>query len=170
VKRPKLGRKWKISFIMLTAMGMATTAANRQIVINTSPSVQPGLYVRSSEPPRVGAIVDFRIPPTARDYVRVRTGNSGEEWYILKPIVAGPGDHVDTTGDWLVINCRQIARLPPAEDGDGHRLPIWRGCRTLGPDEFFVFSDRIPNSFDSRCYGPLHRQQIEAVRRALMTW
>jgi type IV secretory pathway protease TraF len=40
----------------------------------------------------------------------------------------------------------------------------------LAHDEFFVFSNRIPNSFDSRCYGPLHRQQIEAVRRALMTW
>lgn len=33
----------------------------RFIVINTSPSVAPGLYVRSATEPTVGAIVDFAI-------------------------------------------------------------------------------------------------------------
>jgi len=144
--------------------------ADRQIVINTSPSVQPGIYVRSSDPPRVGAIVDFRIPPTAWEYMRVRTGNNGESWYILKPVAAGPGDRVDTTGGWLVINGRRIAPMPPSDDHAGHPLPIWHACRALSPDEFFVFSGRIPNSFDSRCYGPICREQIEAVRKPLITW
>ena len=143
---------------------------DRQIVINTSPSVQPGLYVRSSDEPRVGAIVDFRIPPMATEYVRVRTGNNGENWYILKPIVAGPGDRVDTTGSWLVINGRRIAPMPPPRDRAGHPLPIWHARRILGPGEFFVFSGRITNSFDSRCYGPVSRSEIESVRRALITW
>jgi conjugative transfer signal peptidase TraF len=149
---------------------LSTLFADRQIVINTSPSVRPGLYVRSSEAPHVGAIIDFRIPPAARGYVRVRTGNGGEDWYILKPIVAGPGDKVDTTGDWLLINGRQIAPMPPQTDYGGHQLPIWRDCRLLRSDEFFVFSSRIPNSFDSRCYGPVHRSEIEAVRAQLLTW
>jgi conjugative transfer signal peptidase TraF len=170
MKRPKLGRNWKIGFIVLTAMAMASTAGNRQIVINTSPSVPPGLYVRSTEPPRVGAIVDFRIPPSARQYVFARAGNSGEDWYILKPIVAGPGDRVDTMGERLVINGRPIAPMPSRKDDGGRRLPLWRQNRVLAEDEFFVFSGRIANSFDSRCYGPLHRQQIEAVRRAVITW
>jgi type IV secretory pathway protease TraF len=60
--------------------------------------------------------------------------------------------------------------MPPPNDGDGHRLPIWRGSRVLGADEFFVFSDRIPNSFDSRCYGPIERGQVESVRQPLLTW
>jgi conjugative transfer signal peptidase TraF len=170
VKHPKLGRKWKISFIVLVAMAMASTAANRQIVINTSPSVQPGLYVRSTEPPHVGAIVDFRIPPVARQYVFARTGNSGADWYILKPIVAGPGDRVDTMGEYLVINRRQIAPMPSRTDDGGRPLPVWREDRVLATDEFFVFSNRIPNSFDSRCYGPIRREQIESVRRPLLTW
>jgi len=144
--------------------------ADRQIVINTSPSVQPGIYVRSSDPPRVGAIVDFRIPPAAWQYVQARTGNRGENWYIIKPIVAGPGDYIDTMKDWLVINGRRIAQMPPLRDHAGHRLPIWRDCRTLRVDEFFVFSARIPNSFDSRCYGPINRSQIDSVRAPLLTW
>jgi conjugative transfer signal peptidase TraF len=144
--------------------------ADRQIVVNTSPSVPSGLYLRSDEPPCVGALIDFRIPEAARRYVQIRTRQDGINWYILKPVVAGPGDYVDTTGDWLVINDRRVAPMPPPQDTQGFALPAWREARVLGSDEFFVFSERIANSFDSRCYGPIRREQIDAVRRPLVTW
>ena len=160
---------------LLLTLGVAVaslTCADRQVVINTSPSVAPGLYVRSRDAPAVGRLVDFRVPAAAAEFVRLRTHGrtDGRNWYILKPIAAGPGDVVDCTGPWLVINGRPVASMPPAVDDAGHPLPVWRGCRTLADDEFFVFSDRIPNSFDSRCYGPIRRRQIEAVRRPLITW
>lgn len=159
------------SLVVLAALGILSRLyADRQIVVNTSPSVPPGLYVRSATQPRIGALVEFRIPSAARAYVQARTGQSGEDWFILKPVIAGPGDRVDTRGDWLVINERRTARMPPAMDDAGRSLPVWRANRTLGDDEFFVFSDRIPNSFDSRCYGPVCRWHVEAVRRPLMTW
>jgi len=50
-------------------------------------------------------------------------------------------------------------------DIQGSLLPIWPDRRVLNADEFFVFSGRIPNSFDSRCYGPIQRTQIDAVTR-----
>jgi len=77
---------------------------------------------------------------------------------------------VDTTGSFLVIDGRAIAPMPPNTDSAGRPLPVWRQSRVLGADEFFVFSGRIPNSFDSRCYGPIRREHIESVRRALITW
>jgi len=160
----------KSSLIGLSALGIASVFGHRTFVINTSPSVAPGLYVRSTGKPAVGLIVDFRIPLAARQYVFARTGQVGDEWYILKPIAAGPGDQVDTTGNWLIINGRRIAPMPPSNDHGGRSLPIWRGNRVLGPDEFFVFSSRIPNSFDSRCYGPILRQEIESIRKPLITW
>jgi conjugative transfer signal peptidase TraF len=156
----------------LTAMWamLPTVVGQRVIVINTSPSVEPGLYVRCASEPAVGRIVDFRIPDRAKHYVLARTNQPSDDWYILKPIVAGPGDRVNTTGSFLIINGRWIAPMPPGHDSTGRSLPVWRENRVLGPDEFFVFSARIPNSFDSRCYGPIRRAQIEAVRRALITW
>lgn len=158
-------------FSLMLALGILSALfADRQIIINTSPSVRPGLYMRSSSTPSVGSIVDFSIPMSARAYVRARTGCAGEEWYILKPIAAGPGDYVDTSGDWLMINGHRMAPMPPASDSDGRPLPIWRGARLLSPGEYFVFSDRIPNSFDSRCYGPIAREGISAVRTPLITW
>lgn len=161
---------FRIAAVLLLIAIIPELGAHRILVINTSPSVAPGLYRRSSDEPAVGKLVDFCIPPAARDYVRGRTGNSGENWYILKPIVAGPGDWVDTTGDSLIVNGCRIAPMPPRTDGNGRPLPIWRKSRVLTADEFFVFSNRILNSFDSRCYGPIRRQQIETVRRALITW
>jgi len=160
----------RLGAILVAIVIIPGLSARRVLVINTSPSVAPGLYLRSSDEPAVGKLVDFCIPPAARDYVRGRTGNSGENWSILKPIVAGPGDRVDTTSEWLVINGRRIAPMPPRTDGNGRPLPVWRENRVLAGDEFFVFSNRISNSFDSRCYGPIRRQQIETVREALITW
>jgi type IV secretory pathway protease TraF len=148
----------------------STFFADRQVVINTSPSVQPGIYLRSNATPTVGAIVDFEIPAAAQPYIQARSGNRGDNWYILKPIIAGPEDQVDTLGDWLVVNGKRMATMPPREDSAGRPLPIWRACRRLGTDEFFVFSSRIPNSFDSRCYGPIKLSMISAVRRAILIW
>jgi len=149
---------------------LSRRCADRQIVINTSPSVPPGLYMRSGEEPRVGSLIDFKVPDAARDYLQSRTGSEGHDWYILKPIVAGPEDRVDTTGEWLVINGQRVASMPPSRDAEGRELPVWREVRTLGPAEFFVFSGLITHSFDSRCYGPVTREQISSVRRPLFTW
>ena len=56
-----------------------------------------------------------------------------------------------------------------AQDSESRPLPRWRACRRLGEGEFFVFSNRIPNSFDSRYYGPVRREAIVGVFRLIMT-
>ncbi len=159
------------ALVPLLLLGVVSICfANRQIVINTSPSVTPGLYIRSNAEPAVGQLVEFRIPVSVRSYIQARSGHGGEDWYILKPVVAGPGDRVDTTGGVLRINGKIVSPMPPIRDGFGNALPRWTQSRVLGRDEFFVFSDRISNSFDSRCYGPVTRREIESVRRPLITW
>lgn len=166
---------WQRRFVpmVLVLVGLiamlAGTWGRRMVVINTSPSVAPGLYLRSQEPVRVGSLVDFRIPSRLQPYIHMRTGQSGKQWYILKPILAGPGDHVDTTSDYLIVNGQMIASIA-THDSTGHLLPVWRENCVLQPDEYFVFSSRIPNSMDSRSFGPIRRQDIDAVRRCILTW
>ena len=157
--------------LVLLSLFIATTwlLANRQLVINTSPSVAPGIYISVDEKPAVGRIVDFRIPARAWPYIRQRTGHMGRNWYILKPIAAGPGDRVNTMGHWLYINGRKIAPIY-THDEKGRLLPHWRADCVLGPHEYFVYSSRIWNSFDSRYYGPIRQSQIAAVRVPLLTW
>ncbi len=143
--------------------------ADRQIAINSSPGVVPEIYLRVDERPAIGRIIDFRIPSRAWPYIRERTGHAGRRWYILKPIVAGPGDRVDSMGRWLYINGRKIAPIY-THDEKGRILPYWRADCVLGPREYFVYSSRIWNSFDSRYYGPIRLRQIVAVRVPLLTW
>src|SRR5271155_1911000 len=87
-------RRWlRLAFGLMGVWAvLPTLVGQRVIVINTSPSVAPGLYMRCAREPAVGQIVDFRIPARARPYVLARTHQTGDDWYILKPIAAGPGD------------------------------------------------------------------------------
>jgi type IV secretory pathway protease TraF len=165
--------KWilYVTLFPLAVLGIVSICfANRQIVINTSPSVTPGFYIRSSVAPAIGQLVEFRIPMSVRSYILARAGRDGHDWFILKPIAAGPGDRVDTTCGDLRINGNFVAPMPPIRDGFGNVLPRWMQNRVLERDEYFVFSNRISNSFDSRCYGPVMRGEIESVRRPLITW
>ena len=105
----KAVRKWTWPLGLLGVwMVISWLLADRQIVINTSPSVAPGIYLRIDKRPAIGRIVDFRIPARAWPYIRQRTGHTGRYWYILKPIAAGPGDTVNTMGRWLYIGCSSI--------------------------------------------------------------
>lgn len=97
------GRAGRLAMIGLACGGGAVLAAaffgDRQVIYNGSPSLPSGLYVRvSGASIRAGVVVDFPIPSAARSYVQQRAGRVGD-WYILKPVAAVAGDHVDTTGD-----------------------------------------------------------------------
>jgi type IV secretory pathway protease TraF len=67
-----------------------------------------------------------------------------------------------------VINGRDLAPIA-SRDGEGRALPRWTACRQLGPDELFVFSARVPNSFDSRYFGPVSRTAVMGVFNPLLT-
>jgi conjugative transfer signal peptidase TraF len=136
-------------------------AAPPALLWNPSESEPKGLYVRVAAAPQVGRIIAFRAPAAAFPYADGRMGYL-HQVPILKQVAAGPGDVVCTRGKVLSINGRPRAPVL-GQDPRGRALPHWDGCRPLGPDEFFVYSDRIPNSFDSRYYGPVARAQILGV-------
>lgn len=135
------------------------------ILINTSASEPPGLYVLSAAKPAVGGIIAFRPPPAAWPYVGVALPERART-SILKTIRAGEGDLVCARGQELAINGERVASIA-RQDRRGRALPRWTGCGRLGRDEYFVFSARIPNSFDSRYYGPVRRNEVIGVYRRL---
>jgi conjugative transfer signal peptidase TraF len=131
------------------------------VLLNTSPSEPLGLYVRSAGPPGVGRIAAFRTPMAGRAYAAAYLPEIGPGG-ILKTLVAGPGDRACAEGDQLTVNQRGMGRIR-ARDSRGRSLPRWRGCLTLGSDQYLAFSNRIPNSFDSRYYGPVRTGDMIGV-------
>ena len=130
-------------------------------LVNNSPSEPPGLYARSAAPLEPGAVIAFKTPSAAFPYADRRLAYLHTR-PLLKAVVAGPGDAVCTAGDVLQVNGARLAGIA-STDSEGRVLPRWRGCRSLTSDELFVFSGRIPNSFDSRYYGPVSRRAVLGV-------
>jgi len=155
---------WSAGPALLAAMAFALSAqAGRRplVLFNSSESVPMGFYWRIRAPVRPGELIAFRVPPAGRAYAaahlpaRLRTS-------ILKPVVAGQGVQVCADGRRLTIDGRDVAVIAD-QDRHGVALPHWAGCRILGADEVFVLSTRIPNSYDSRYYGPVSRSDVLGV-------
>ncbi len=154
----------------LLVVAAATTVAvlavrHPHVLVNTTASEPPGLYVATPERPQVGRLVVFHAPEAAFPYVDVALP-SLRQGTLLKVIAAGEGDRVCTTSGRLVINGRDRAPIVRA-DRQGRNLPHWNGCRALKQSEVFVFSDRVPNSFDSRYFGPVPIADLVGVYKRL---
>ena len=163
VKSPASGGRVSRSGVLvlgvaiITAVG-ALAAAKPTLLLNRSPSEPPGLYVRAGRDLGVGSIIAFRTPSAAFPYADLSMAYLHHR-PLLKAVAAGPGDRVCTTDGELIINGRAMAPIA-TRDRQGRALPRWQGCRRMAQDELFVFSARVPNSFDSRYYGPVHRTDV----------
>jgi conjugative transfer signal peptidase TraF len=146
---------------------LASVIPSPSLLWNRSESEPLGLYVRSAAAPGRGQIIAFPAPPSVLSYA------SGRMAYlrripILKEVAAMPGDTVCTLDGKLTINGAWRAPIL-SQDAEGRPLPQWQACRRLETGEIFVFSNRIPNSFDSRYYGPVRRGAVVGVFRPFLT-
>lgn len=167
----KLTRAWRLLapvFIVLALLAAAPRALGHVFLINTTPSVPTGLYVRDYGA-RVerGAIVAFRQPAAAQAYLHDTLGFPREA-PLLKLVVALPGDTA----------CREDAgvrvggALRPTMTADprGAALPQWRECRALAEGEIFALGGHGASSFDSRYFGPVRQDNVLGIYRRVVTW
>lgn len=121
-----------------------------RFVWNASSSVPLGLYRVDTGPVRRGDLVLIRPPPAAAELAHQR-GYLPKSTYLIKFLWATPGDQVCRFGIYVLVRGMFVVRALP-RDSLGRRMPVWRGCRTLRSDEFFVLA-QDPQSFDSRYFG-----------------
>jgi type IV secretory pathway protease TraF len=171
-------KRWRPLLIGLTGIGLAALVSqlgHRLLIANTTTSVQPGLYVRwpawCGGEIRAGALVSIAVPEVASKYFAERAGQpvtQASDWFLLKPVAAGPGQHVDSTGDRLFIDGIDRGAIHRV-DALGRELPSRPVDRVLGHDEWLLLSD-VPGSLDGRYFGPVRSGEIEAVRALVWKW
>ena len=92
--------------------------------------------------------------------------------HFVKRVVALAGDRVTIDSGGVEVNGIRLANSAPLPcDGAGRPLKSYvLKDHILGSDEVLLMSDYNAASFDSRYFGPLSAEAIEAVVKPLLTW
>ena len=134
-------------------------------LINESPSLPRGLYLRGSGEPEIGSVVALPQPVSSRAYLE--SLGMPADVLLIKRVAARGGDMVCREGLAVQTPVRQVEAHD--RDNQGTTLPVWSGCRRLAYDQFFLLGDS-PGSFDSRYFGTVDRAEITGVYRGVLTW
>lgn len=163
-----IARLLRPSLLPLTAMAALAAAAGAApalALVNESPSLPEGLYLRTTGAPGPGAVVAVEPPPEARAYLAGLGMPASVK--LLKRVAATGGERVCVRGPDVLLPDRRVERR--LHDRRGLSVPRWAGCRVLLTDELFVLGD-TPDSFDSRYFGPVRRTAVAGVYRGVLTW
>ncbi len=141
------------SLFAASFIAVASLAPPPRLIWNASASAPVGLYrVDRGAPPRIGDLVAIS-PPAAIEGWLARRNYLPAGVPLLKRVAALPGARVCRTGTFVTIDGVGVARAL-ARDRAGRSLPLWLGCRIVGPHEIFLIN-AAPASLDSRYFGPL---------------
>jgi conjugative transfer signal peptidase TraF len=138
-----------------------------RLIWNTTASTPIGLY----ELRPVGELNDLDIvvvrPPEPIASFLARGGYLPKGVPLLKHVLALPGQTVCRSGDDISVDRIDVG---VAHDRDhlGRPLPRWSGCHRLRPGAVFLMNPTVPDSLDSRYFGPLPATSI--VARAVPLW
>jgi len=149
----------------LGAAGLALAFLLAKPIINPSPiliwnaseSVPVGWYFVAKRPPKVGEITVIRPAEWVRIYASDR-GYLPEKVLLLKPIFAVQSSIICRFGPSVFVDGKHVAKAK-IMDKKRRRLPVWNGCRALKSSQYFVLG-RHQDSFDSRYFGPIDRDQV----------
>lgn len=161
-----LGRKTIVTAAALIILAATTQTVPPPFLINESPSLPRGLYVRSiDQTVRAGAVVAVQPPAAGRAYLADLGWPNGLP--LLKRVAAVGGDRVCARAGAVLTP--HGAAPTRREDRRGRELVHWSGCRALSPDEVFLLGTSTA-SFDSRYFGPVRRSDIQAVFQEVVRW
>lgn len=126
------------------------------------PTVDDGDYLIATK-------IDYRLHAPQRGDVIIMRDPYDPTKDFIKRVIGVPGDRILIRGGQTYINGRRVAESyvnptepwtenadwPPAQSSDPNGV-------LLGSDEYFVMGDNRNHSSDSRVFGQIHRDQIEA--------
>ncbi len=135
-------------------------------VWNATGSAPVGLYFVVPRGALVTGDLVLVTPPFDAEQLAVQRGYLGANVPLVKHVGGLAGDWICTAGMRVSINGRPAA-IRLARDTAGRALPGWTGCRRLRSDEVFLLNGSVPQSFDSRYFGPVSRNAVQAVLRPL---
>ena len=153
-----MNARQKILCAMLFGMSMIafSSAAHPmpRLLWNASASVPIGLYaVHPAGRLTAGELLVVRPPAALAQFMAARRYLAlGVP--LIKHVAALPGQIVCRSGRKITVD--GIAEAEALDrDARGRELPAWQGCRAVQPHQVFLMNAGVPDSFDSRYFGPV---------------
>ncbi|MDJ0448807.1 S26 family signal peptidase [Methylocystis sp. JR02] len=154
-------------FAALAAGGFVFVHPAPRLIWNATASTPTGLYVlRPVRQLRSLELIVLHPPERIESYL-ADGGFLPKGVLLLKHVMALPGQTVCRAGDVVTIDHVEVGAAQ-SRDHLARPLPRWNGCRTLQPGEVFLMNPTMPDSLDSRYFGPLPVASILA--RAVPLW
>jgi conjugative transfer signal peptidase TraF len=156
-----------MSLAVLAIGGPSVVRYSPKLVWNASASVPIGLYtVSRPHTLHVGDIAVVTPPePLATMLDARRSLPRGVP--LIKPVAALAGQIVCRRGPVVTVDGVAFG-MALARDHRGRPLPVWDGCRLLGPRDVFLMNPGAPDSFDGRYFGVLPLCAV--IGRATPLW
>ncbi|MEQ1523166.1 MAG: S26 family signal peptidase [Aestuariivirga sp.] len=126
-------------------------------VWNASESVPVGWYFVAKRQPMIGEIAVIKSAKWVRIYASTR-GYLPQKVLLLKPIFAAHPSVICRFGLYVFVDGKHVIKAQ-IMDKQHRLLPVWKGCKALKPSRYFVLG-RHRDSFDSRYFGPIDRDQV----------
>jgi type IV secretory pathway protease TraF len=163
------GNRWAMVGVTSVLLAFGASVADHApalALVNESPSLARGLYVRaSSQAIRRGVVVATPQPAAGRTYLAAL--GMPADVLLIKRVAAVEGDRVCRGPGRLVTPTRTVEVHD--RDRRGANLPVWIDCRRLETGEVFLLGDTA-SSFDSRYFGPVRREALTGVYKEALTW
>jgi len=141
-----------------------------RIIINPSNSLPKGLYLHTpfkNSEIKIQTILYFSLDSSLKLMLKDRL------WFpqdipLMKKVYALPGDSITFDGKEVFINGKLFG-LRLDKDSEGKKIPwLIEGTIVLLNNQYFVGSSRL-DSFDSRYFGPVQKEQILGICYPLWT-
>jgi conjugative transfer signal peptidase TraF len=161
-----------IIILLLIAAGVIQLSG---IIINISPSMPLGIYVKKLSPLQRGDVVAVCLD-AARQKLGLQRGylipgfRCGQTQPLIKKIIAIPGDRVVLTDEIIRVNGKSFfyRRLP--QDHQGLPLEAFPTGIYAPTHAYWLLGVYNTHSWDSRYWGPLPGNYIIENLQPLITW
>lgn len=111
--------------------------------------------------------IDYRFHDPQRGDIIIMRDPYDPSRDFIKRVIGVPGDRILIRNAHVYVNGRLLSEpyldhQPWTLNVNWPQLAAGNTGQLLGADEYFVMGDNRDNSSDSRTFGPIHRNQIEA--------
>lgn len=174
----RIFRKSEKYFVIACLIGLSLLSlfALLPVVVNTTPSLPEGIYLKTQEQVERGKIVVFCPPQEEAFFLARKRGYlssgfcEGGMERMIKHVAGVSGDNYSISAGGITINGQLLAQSAPlTQDPAGRLMPIRRESGRVPEGKLILYSGWNSRSFDSRYFGVVDSQRVQAVIRPLLT-